>query len=481
VRARGTGTIETTSDGRHRPRLPGRNSKRLDPCATYEEAAEVLRAALERLAEDPGEGGMTLGKWAMQAIDARELAGQRAADSYRSVLTSHLLGTWLADVLLVNVTRGDVIAFVKQLATRKVKPGRGYSDATKAKRAKKLIGKSTAQNALNALRIVLEDAMDEELIQDNPARGVRLPSSIRKRARTHETSTYLTVAEQVLVLSCDAIPERERLAIAFAIGTGCRQNEQWHIRLVDLHLDDWTVTLRKTKNGKPRTVPLLPIAKQAIAEWLPVLKVERAKFAGTRHEDTRGLLFPTVRGCQRRGDPRDWQKWMAAAGLTAEKRKDGLHVRWHDLRHTCGTSLGQGWWGRAWSAEEIQVQLDHESVTTTERYVHLNGDMARKAAAATVDLTSDLTTVISGIGQKALAPPARFERTTFGLGSGGGSEAARELAVVSGDSVVRPLEDVALDVLLLIQAGRNDLALNRAVDLAERTVEAARVAARRTA
>jgi len=47
--------------------------------------------------------------------------------------------------------------------------------------------------------------------------------------------------------------------------------------------------------------------------------------------------------------------------------------------------------------------------------------------------------------------------------------------------VVRPLEDVALDVLLLIQAGRNDLALNRAVDLAERTVEAARVAARRTA
>jgi integrase len=46
-------------------------------------------------------------------------------------------------------------------------------------------------------------------------------------------------------------------------------------------------------------------------------------------------------------------------------------VRFHDLRHTCASSLVAGWWGRAWRLEEVKAILGHGSVTMTERYAHL--------------------------------------------------------------------------------------------------------------
>jgi len=55
-----------------------------------------------------------------------------------------------------------------------------------------------------------------------------------------------------------------------------------------------------------------------------------------------------------------FREWLRAAGI--ERR-----VRWHDLRHTCASSLVAGWWGRQWSLEEVREMLGHSSVLVTER------------------------------------------------------------------------------------------------------------------
>jgi integrase len=426
---------------------------------------------------------MSLAKWGEQVLDAREVAGQRAASDYRSVFRAHVASSWVGQILLVNVTRADVVAWAKELATKRPKPGRGYSKAAKAKRAKAVIARSTAQNALNVLRIVLDEALESELIRENPARGVRLPSAIRKRARTHETWTYLSPAEQHTILSCEAIPFRERLAIAFAFGTGARQTEQWNIAIADLHLEEGTVTLRVTKNGKPRTVPMMPIAQWAAEQWLPLLAAENV--ARSRSARKRGrtverpeLVWPSIRGCLRRGDPKEWQAWLAAAGLVAAKRKDGKHVRWHDLRHTCGTSLAQGWWGRSWSAEEVQVQLDHESVTTTERYVHLDAEIAKKAAREMADLTNRVTTA-GGRGAENAGAPDRDRICDLRFRNSRVNEQARGLTSVSGASVVRPLTDVAVTVLEALADGSFERAWSAATELASRTLEVEEVRRRR--
>jgi integrase len=476
MRPKGTGTIEPTGDGRFRPRLPGRGAKRLDICDTEEEADELLRAALCRLAEDPAHGGMSLAKWGEQVLDAREVSGQRAASDYRSVFRAHVADSWIGAILLVNVTRADVVAWAKELAMKRPKPGHGYGKKARAKRAKAVIARSTAQNALNVLRIVLDEALESELIRENPARGVRLPSAIRKRARTHETWTYLTPAEQHTILSCEAIPFRERLAIAFAIGTGARQTEQWNIALSDLNLEDGTVTLRVTKNGKPRTVPMMPIAQWAAEQWLPLLAAEGV--ARSKSKRRRGktverpeLLWPSVRGCMRRGDPTNWRAWLASAELSADSRKDQKHVRWHDLRHTCGTSLAQGWWGRSWSAEEVQVQLDHESVTTTERYVHLDAEIAKRAAREMSDLTTGLTSG-SGRSEKNAGAPGAIRTHDLRFRKSKENATYAPLTVIRGASVVRPLTDVAIDVLDALSAGSFERAWAASSELADRVLSA---------
>ncbi|HJV39988.1 MAG TPA: site-specific integrase [Geothrix sp.] len=57
-------------------------------------------------------------------------------------------------------------------------------------------------------------------------------------------------------------------------------------------------------------------------------------------------------------------------------RRKGLKARLHDLRHAHGTEALQ----RGASIREVQVQLGHSRVTTTERYTHVNRQNASRMA-----------------------------------------------------------------------------------------------------
>jgi integrase len=144
------------------------------------------------------------------------------------------------------------------------------------------------------------------------------------------------------------------------------------VRDADVHLDAEVpyVTVRygkpptkPTKNGLVREIPLLPMAQRALREWYAV----RAK---TCTDNDKGLAFPAARGGYRsegkvlgRRHQEIWKKLLADAGI---KR----HLVWHDLRHTCGTALLGGYFGRKWRLEEIQQFLGHQQIEMTQRYAH---------------------------------------------------------------------------------------------------------------
>jgi len=456
MRPRGTGTIERTSDG-FRPRLPGRNGEWLPTQGSFEEAEHLLAATLERLSTQPAQGGLTLTSYGYQVIERRELAGQRSARTDKNRWRAHVDRSSLGNIPLAYVQRADVVAWCDELATKKAQAGRCHKGVVRDR----VISKSTAQNALTLVRVVFTDAVDRGLLEANPAATVKLPAAVRKRRRTHETWTYLLPEEQTRLITSEIIPLRERLAIQFAMGEGVREDSQWAIELRDLNMNAKTVTLRKTKNGKPLTLPLLPLALDAVERWLPLLK---------NQENPKGLLWPTARGCRRRGDHRDWQKWLAELELVPEKRHDGKHVRHHDLRHTCATSLLCGWWGRRWSLEEVQALLDHESKTTTERYAHIAASVLEEAARESAEVTQRVTTALSRIASKPLAPPARVERTTNGLGSLRTAEASRGLASELSDSPVTRAREAALLAIREIAAGGR-FVVARTVDLVDKTLE----------
>lgn len=228
------------------------------------------------------------------------------------------------------------------------------------------------------------------------------------------------------IFACEAIPVRDRIWIQFAIGTGLREGEMFNLRLSDLVLggdDPHVIVQRGSKDGGPkntrtadvkiRRVPLFGPGLDAVRRWMGMLP-------SYCPSNPHGLVFPGPTGARKQPDKhlhrtrcvrvelRDGTvvtkvrpfnplpEYLAAAGIVAERRHDGRHVRWHDLRHTFASSLVSGTWGRRWSLEEVRAAMGHESITTTERYAHL-ADTALKIAARETN---------GGLVRQARATPA---------------------------------------------------------------------------
>ncbi len=120
----------------------------------------------------------------------------------------------------------------------------------------------------------------------------------------------------------------------------------------------------------------------------------------------------------------DWKVWKAALRASGLTRR----VRWHDLRHTCASSLVSGWWGRRWSLQEVKEMLGHTTIDVTQRYAHLAPGALEEAATATIGgsvmqvtpaLESGPVGSVTAEPESAAmcdAPPRRIERPTNGLG-----------------------------------------------------------------
>jgi Phage integrase family len=169
------------------------------------------------------------------------------------------------------------------------------------------------------------------------------------------------------------------------------------LELPDLHLDETKPHIvvrygsrgKTTKSGKTRRVPLFGVALDCAKGWVAQLPT----YAPTNRL---GLVFPTMSGTRRQvGTPKAtrrvkvrngkrlrevkvdlFHEWMRAAGIARP-------VRWHDLRHTCASSLVAGWWGHRWSLEEVREMLGHWSVLVTEKYAHFADSVIDRAARLT--------------------------------------------------------------------------------------------------
>jgi integrase len=360
-RAPGEGTIETLPSGRFRVRvwLPDGRRHSLGTYDTVEEAEGVLAAVREELAApEPvtpcvlSVGGM-LEKWEKSIDSARSYV---AMPNVRSIRRRWIDGSALAAIPARDVRRGDVVAWTRTLGA---------------------VGPSYARQALTHLRSAFAWAVDAELVDQNPARDVRIP---RRAARTDEPWTYLQPAEQTALLGCEKVDELLRVQIGFAIGTGLRMGEQLSLRLVDLHVTGDAPHLvvrygsrrRAPKGRRIRTVPLFGLGLRMARRQLELL----ADYCPPSKNEF-GLVFPGPRGgFQKVSRVAGWKEALAAAGITRR-------VRWHDLRHTCAASLISGWWGEPWRLEPIKELLGHHSIRMTERYAHIGASALKEAAART--------------------------------------------------------------------------------------------------
>lgn len=242
---------------------------------------------------------------------------------------------------------------------------------------------------LNLLRVALQDAVERELLPANPARDVRVHRA-GAAASKDDLEGILNVAEQQALLS--AIPTVPHWALVlFALVTGLRQAELYWLKWEDVGTE--SIIVRRSvgglppKSGKPREVPLLQPARIAL---------------GAVARGRNPFVFHGLRGARRQDGkpPLGWNKWVEAAGITRK-------IRWHDLRHTCATSLIAGWWGRKWDLREVQMMLGHSSITMTERYARRLQETLKTAALLTPGF------VVPGVAKKELTVRNPLVRGAF--------------------------------------------------------------------
>jgi integrase len=364
-----------------------------------EEAEGVRRAIVQRLASEnlASVGGVTFRQYGGHCLDRRERFGVRGIDTERYRWKWWLATAPFADRPLATIERREIRTWMDALRTAKVRvPGK---DET----GKRNLSPQSIKHVLALAKIIFAMAIDEEILDENPADGIKLP----RQLRTHEPWTFLNAKEQQKMITCEAIPLPDRLRIQFAIGTGLRQGEQWNLELADVIIDgdDPHVVVRFGSNGKPpkngkiRRVPLFGMAHEAVCKWLELLprfapknpfallwpgksggRIPRSK---TYYSDS---TMPAQNGRGHKGF--DFRDALKAAGITRR-------VRWHDLRHTCASSLVAGWWGgRPWRLEEVREMLGHTSIKVTERYAHFAPGALRSVANATRPVVHPLSTAI---------------------------------------------------------------------------------------
>jgi hypothetical protein len=156
-------TIEELPSGRFRVRAPdGRGGYRsVGTYDTYVEARRMLEAASIVGLTSPPVSALCFANYAERVIDRWKLAGKQTYREDRSRLATMIIphAEW-AQLPLDQITRGEVRQWSVEL--KKKKHARG-----------KLYGNQSIKHALNLVRGIFAAAIEEELIQTNPAEGVK--------------------------------------------------------------------------------------------------------------------------------------------------------------------------------------------------------------------------------------------------------------------------------------------------------------------
>jgi integrase/recombinase XerD len=195
----------------------------------------------------------------------------------------------------------------------------------------------------------------EDYRQDNPMELIETPKTGRKLPDT------LSVGEiDALIAAIDLSTnegERNRAMLETLYGCGLRVSELLSLKISDLFFDEGFIKITG-KGNKQRFVPIGNLTQKYIQIYRDFTRNELNIKKG--HEDT---LFLNRRGRQlTRAMVFTIIKDLAAA---IELKKS---ISPHTLRHSFATHLLEN----GADLRSIQLMLGHESITTTEIYVHLD-------------------------------------------------------------------------------------------------------------
>jgi integrase/recombinase XerC len=217
------------------------------------------------------------------------------------------------------------------------------------------LGKASVARKLSAVRSFLQHAVREGVLEASPAEGVaspRVPRSLPKDLTVDEIFHLLDRIEPT-----DLAGARDRALLELLYAAGLRVAELTGLDRGDVDLASGVVRVLG-KGRKERVVPFGEKAAAALRRWLDVSAELRALPRAAIE-----AVFLNLRGGRLtdRSVRRILDRRLREAAIAA-------HVSPHALRHSFATHL----LGAGADLRAIQELLGHASLSTTQRYTHVD-------------------------------------------------------------------------------------------------------------
>lgn len=219
----------------------------------------------------------------------------------------------------------------------------------------KTINPRSQARIISGLRSFFNYMIFEDYRNDNPMELVEIPKIGRKLPDTLSTNEIDTIIGAI-ELNTDQ-GERNRAMLETLYGCGLRVSELVSLRISDLFFEEGFIKV-KGKGDKQRFVPIgnltqkyIDIYKTTVRSHLDIQKgFEDTLFLNRRGKQlTRAMVFTIIKDL--------------AVKINLKKT-----ISPHTFRHSFATHLLEN----GADLRSIQLMLGHESITTTEIYVHLD-------------------------------------------------------------------------------------------------------------
>jgi len=246
---------------------------------------------------------------------------------------------------------------------------------------KRSVASNTQAQALNSLVFLYKEIIKQPLA---------LNMNFKKSSKQRKLPTVLTQHEMRILLN--TMPPKYALLAKLMYGSGLRLMEALRLRIQDVDLDHFTLSIWNAKGGKNRRVTLARELKSALEEQ--ILHAEKYYQFDLSNTSYAGVKLPFALSKKYPNAPYDvlWHFLFPSHKLSLEPNTNNLRrhhinettfqkalkkasllagikkrISSHTLRHSFATHLLQ----RGADIRTIQEQLGHTDIRTTQIYTHV--------------------------------------------------------------------------------------------------------------
>jgi integrase len=258
------------------------------------------------------------------------------------------------DILLANLTVEDFSRF-REASAREV-------------------SRVTANNRLKCLRVMLQDALREDLVRRNCAALVR---TLKKAPGTESRRPFTSAEVKAVYAAAD--PEWKRL-IAFGLYTGQRLGDLARLKWRNLDLETLQMAISTHKTDRrviiPLAAPLVDLLKESLnSDGLDAPVFPRAHGIVQAHGKVSQLSREFIDILIAANLRKDVPTHRAYAGRGRNATRIFNPLTFHCLRHTLTSMLKN-----AGVAESVAMDIvGHESKAISQVYTHMEIDTKRQA------------------------------------------------------------------------------------------------------